>query len=50
MFTGGKLFVNNNVVKDPMKDFNACDDFFMTVLTSHIICCCHEVHADRITS
>ena len=36
MFTGGKLFVNNNVVKDPMKDFNACDDFFMTVLTSHI--------------
>ena len=25
-----------NVVKDPMKDFNACDDFFMNVLTSHI--------------
>ena len=26
-----------NVVQDPIKDFNACDDFLMTVLTSHII-------------
>ena len=24
-------------MKEPMKDYNACDDFFMTVLTSHII-------------
>ena len=27
----------HNVRKKPIKDFNACDDFFMTILTSHII-------------
>lgn len=27
----------HNVVKKPIKDFNACDDFFMTVLNSHIV-------------
>ena len=26
-----------NVVKDPMNDFNACDDFFDVVISGHII-------------
>ena len=27
----------SNVVKDPMKNFNACDDFFVLAVESHII-------------
>ena len=26
-----------NVVKDPSKNFNACDDFFITVISGHVI-------------
>lgn len=28
---------HSNVVKDPMNDFNACDDFFDVVISGHII-------------
>lgn len=31
------LLNRRNVVKKPIDDFNACDDFFMTVLTAHIL-------------
>ena len=27
----------NNVISDPTKDFNACDDFFQVVISLHII-------------
>ena len=32
-----------NVGKDPTKDFNACDDFFHTVISAHIISAFHEL-------
>jgi hypothetical protein len=27
----------SNVISDPTKDFNACDDFFQAVVSAHII-------------
>ena len=41
------LINRRNVVAKPMKDFNACDDFFITVLTGHIIAAAMKVlHID----
>ena len=32
-----------NVGKDPTNDFNACDDFFLAVISGHIIAVFHEL-------
>ncbi len=32
-----------NVGKDPTKDFNSCDDFFLTVTSGHVIAAFYEV-------
>ena len=32
-----------NVGKDPTKDFNACDDFFQTIISGHIISAYQEI-------
>lgn len=32
-----------NVVKDPTKDFNACDDFFQLIISGHVIAAFEEV-------
>ena len=37
------LINRRNVVATPMKDFIACDDFFITVLTGHIIAAAMKV-------
>lgn len=33
-----------NVVKNPKNDFNACEDFFMTVTTGHIAAACEILY------
>ena len=37
MYQLRNLLHRTNVRTDPKKDFNACDDFFATVVTSHIV-------------
>ena len=36
------LIGRTNVKKDPSKDFNACEDFFTTVVQSLILCVCMQ--------
>lgn len=36
-----------NVVKDPTKDFNACDDFFKTVISGHVIAALNEMDTEE---
>ena len=45
LFQLRNLINRTNVIKDPTSNFNACDDYFNTVVSAHIIAALNELDA-----